>query len=98
MVSMNDIAKKLNLSRTSVSNILNNKKAAQSYKPETIDLVKRTAKQMGYIPNNMAISLMRGTTMTLAIVVPDLSNTYYVNIIKEIEHLSSKKGYSTYFS
>lgn len=96
MVSMNDIAKKLNLSRTSVSNILNNKKAAQSYKPETIAKVKKTAKEMGYIPNNMAISLMRGSTMTLAIVVPDLSNTYYVKIIKEIERLASTKGYQLY--
>lgn len=93
MISMNDIAKKLNISRTTVSNILNERPVAKTYKKETISLVKITAEQMGYIPNNMAIAINTGITMTLAIVVPELSNTYYITIISIVEKLASSLGY-----
>lgn len=96
MVSMQDIANKLNLSRTTISNILNEKKAAGSYKEETVIKVKATAKKMGYIPNNLARALPRGKTMTLAILVPELTNTYYTDIIKEIEAQCSKAGYQLF--
>ena len=41
MVSMKDIANALNLSRCTVSDILNNKLEYRSYKPETIEMVRR---------------------------------------------------------
>ncbi len=93
MVSMNDIAKKLNISRTTVSNIINDREVSKTYKKETVFLVKETAKEMGYIPNNMAIAINTGITMTLAIIVPELSNTYYIKIISHVEEFSSKHGY-----
>ena len=94
MVSMKDIAERLNLSRTTVSNILNNKLDNRSYKKETIERVIVTAKEMGYIPNNIAKSLKTGTTKTIAIVVPDIANDFYVKIIKEVEHLANEISYS----
>lgn len=94
MVSMKDIAEKLNLSRTTVSNILNNNLKNRSYKKETIDKVRATAKEMGYVPNDIAKSLKTGTTKTIAIVVPDIANDFYVRIIKEIEDLTNKVNYS----
>ena len=94
MVSMKDIAERLNLSRTTVSNILNDKLENRSYKKETIERVIATAKDMGYIPNNIAKSLKTGTTKTIAIVVPDIANDFYVKIIKEVEHLANKFSHS----
>lgn len=94
MVSMKDIAEKLNLSRTTISNILNNNLDKRSYKQETIDEVIATAKEMGYIPNDIAKSLKTGTTKTIAIVVPDIANDFYVGIIKNIESLANEVDYS----
>ncbi len=94
MVSMKDIAKALNLSRCTVSDILNNKLEGRSYKPETIETVRRTAREMGYISNNIAKSLKTGSTKTLAIVVPHLSNPFYTNIIQKVEKLANSKDYS----
>ena len=54
MVSMKDIARELNLSRCTVSNILNNKLDRYSYRQETIDMVRAKAEEMGYVVNNLA--------------------------------------------
>ena len=94
MVSMKDIAKALNLSRCTVSDILNNKLEGRSYKPETIETVRRTAQEMGYISNTIAKSLKTGSTKTLAIVVPHLSNPFYTNIIQKVEKLATGRDYS----
>ena len=57
MVTMKDIAEKLNISRCTVSNILNDKLENKSYKQETIELVLTTAEEMGYVSNTIAQSL-----------------------------------------
>lgn len=94
MVSMKDIAKELNLSRCTVSDILNNKTNKKSYKQETIDLVLHTAKEMGYVTNNIAKSLKTGSTRTVALVIPDISNSFYTHIIKEVECMAYAANYS----
>lgn len=94
MVSMKDIARQLNLSRCTVSNILNNHLENKSYRKETIELVRNTAQEMGYVSNNMARSLKTGSTGTIAIVVPDIANTFYIQIIKEVERQANHCGYS----
>lgn len=94
MPSMKDIANKLNLSRTTVSNILNDKLEDKSYKEETIKAVLRTAEEMHYIPNYNARSLKTGITKTIAIVVPDIANDFYVRLIKMVENLSVTDEYS----
>ena len=55
MVSMKDIANALNLSRCTVSDILNNKLEHRSYKAETIEMVRMKAKEMGYVSNNICL-------------------------------------------
>lgn len=94
MVSMKDVAQKIGLSRCTVSNILNNKLIGKSYRPETIELVLRTAREMGYVANNIAKSLKTGCTGTIAIIVPDIANTFYIKIIKEVERLANAADFS----
>src|SRR5699024_822747 len=92
LISMKDIAEALNVSRTTVSNIVNNNKN-KSYKKETIERVFSKAKEMGYTTNNIAVSLKTGKTNSIAIVVPDIANDFYINIIKEVEDLAKKSTY-----
>ena len=81
MVSMKDIARELNLSRCTVSNILNNKLDRYSYRQETIDMVRAKAEEMGYVVNNLAQSLKTGFANMIALVIPDISSTFYIKII-----------------
>lgn len=93
MVSMKDIAKELNLSRCTVSNILNNKLDRYSYRKETVDAVRNKAQEMGYVVNNLAQSLKTGSAHMIAIVIPDISSTFYINIIQEIERKAFENNY-----
>ena len=94
MVSMKDIANQLDLSRCTVSNILNGRLEGKSYRKETIESVLATAKSLGYVSNSMARALKTGQTGTIAIVVPDIANTFYIKIIKEVERRANECGYS----
>lgn len=93
MVSMKDIAKELNLSRCTVSNILNNKLDQYSYRKETVDAVRKKAEEMGYVMNNLAQSLKKGSAHMIALVIPDISSTFYINIIQEIERKAFENNY-----
>ncbi|WP_343249459.1 LacI family DNA-binding transcriptional regulator [Diplocloster hominis] len=93
MVSMKDIARELNLSRCTVSNILNNKLDQYSYRKETIELVRNKAEEMGYVVNNLAQSLKTGTAHMIALVIPDISSTFYIEIIRKIERLAYESNY-----
>ena len=94
MVSMKDIANKIGVSRCTVSNVLNNRLDGKSYRKETIELVRKTATEMGYISNSMARALKTGSSQTIAVVVPDIANTFYIKIIKEIERRANAMNYS----
>jgi LacI family transcriptional regulator len=94
MVSMKTIADKLNISRTTVSRILNNKMDSHKYKKETIELVRKTAEELGYTSNLVAKSLKLGSTKILSFLVPDIAHPTYISILKAIEKLASEAGYS----
>lgn len=91
---MKDIANKIGVSRCTVSNVLNNRLDGKSYRKETIELVRKTATEMGYISNSMARALKTGSSQTIAVVVPDIANTFYIKIIKEIERRANAMNYS----
>lgn len=90
-VTQKDIAYKLNLTVSTVSHVLN---GLNDISKETAEKVLFTAKEMGYIPNNSAISLRSGKTNSIAIIVPDISNPHLAHQIKLIEDRLKKKGYS----
>jgi DNA-binding LacI/PurR family transcriptional regulator len=49
-------------------------------KPETRARVEAAAAALGYVPNRVARSLITGTSATIAIVVPQLVNSYFAEI------------------
>lgn len=95
MVTINDIAKLCGLSTTSVSLVLNNKPNRLSEKSR--NLIVETARQHGYRRNEIAISLRKGKSSIIGVVVPDISNPFFAMIVKEIENQSYKLGYSITF-
>jgi len=68
MVKLIDIAKKLNLSLTTVSRALNN---YDDVSPRTRTLVKEAAKEMGYVPNRMAQNLAMKKSHLISLLYDD---------------------------
>lgn len=91
-VTIKDIAEKTGLSVSTVSLVLNNKKHRLSQ--ETRDRVWAAAREMGYRPNQLAVSLVTRRSKTVGLILPDVTNMFFGEIAKGAEEESQRNGYS----
>ena len=75
-VRIADIAMETNVSKATVSRILNNCDNA-FISDQTRELVKKTAKEMGYTPNLHARALSKGRTDVIALALPELRSPFF---------------------
>lgn len=73
MATLKDIAQRVNRSITTVSRAL---AGYSDVSPETIELVRNAAREMGYVPNTIARRLRSKSTETIGFVIPDSSEGY----------------------
>ncbi len=92
-VSLDMIAKEVKLSKTTVSMVLNGKGDLHKINPDTQALILSVAKRLNFRPNMIARNLSTGSSMTLALIVPRITDTYYGLIAESIEQISLKLGY-----
>lgn len=94
-VSITDIAKKVGLSTTTVSRVLNGK--GEQYRISKISRQKilKVAKEMRYVPNLYAANLRTGKSNTIALIVPSLSNPFFAAIASGLNAEVRKYGYTT---
>ncbi len=97
-LSLKDIAKALNLSKTTVSWVLSGKAVEKNISESTAKKVMEYAQAIGYEPNLIARSLNTGETNTIGLILPSISDSFYSAIAKEIESNARKKGYSLMIS
>ncbi|WP_129715765.1 LacI family DNA-binding transcriptional regulator [Pedobacter sp. SYP-B3415] len=97
-LSIKDIAKKANVSITTVSFILNGKAREKRISEEVIKKVEEIIKEIGYKPNQIARSLRTGSTKTIGLLVEDISNPFFASIARLIEDKAYKKGYKISYS
>ncbi len=91
--SINDLAKKLKVSKTTVSFILNGKAKEKRISDRLVAKVVKAASQLDYQPNQFAKSLRTGRTNIIGLMVEDISNPFYASIAKIIEDKVYLKGY-----
>ena len=91
-VTLKDIAKLCGVSVATVSLVLNNKpnRISESTKKRIID----TAKELQYHPNPMALSLVTRKSNVLGLIIPDVSNLFYTEFIRQVELEAAKRGYT----
>jgi LacI family transcriptional regulator len=88
-----DIAKKLNVTRITVS------KALRNHPDISIDMKKRVldvAEELGYVPNLIAQNLTSRKTFTLGVVIPDLENSFFAYSTDSIIDAASIKNYNVF--
>lgn len=88
--TLKDVASRLNLSVSTVSRVVNGKGYV---KEQTRQRVLECLEACNYVPNEVARSLQAQATMTIGVVVPDLCETYFSRIIKEIDRVVTEAGY-----
>ncbi|QAA35120.1 LacI family DNA-binding transcriptional regulator [Clostridium manihotivorum] len=83
--TISDIAKKSGVSLATVSRVLNN---SGYVKDETRNKVLETIKEMNYTPSAIARSLSKNETNTIGVIVPDITNSYFGELIKGISEVA----------
>lgn len=89
--TLKDIAKELNVSVSTISRVVNSKTYVN---PKTRKMVLEGLAKYNYVPNQVARSLKKQTTETIGILVPDISENFFAQIIKGIDEVLGKKKYS----
>ncbi len=92
-LSINDIAKSLNVSVTTISFILNGHAEEKRISDELVQRVQKYIAEVGYKPNSLARSLRTGKSHTIGLMVEDISNPFFANIARMIEDNAYKNGY-----
>ncbi|HVP79067.1 MAG TPA: LacI family DNA-binding transcriptional regulator [Thermodesulfobacteriota bacterium] len=90
-VTIKDIARKANVSHTTVSRALNNKSRIKS---DTKEKILSIAKQLNYRPDFIARSLVMRRTKTLGLVITTIANPFYTELSQGIETTAIGLGYN----
>lgn len=96
-ISLKDIAAEVNLSKTTVSFILNGKGEENNISQETIRKVLETAKRLNYQPNYLAKSLSIGKSNTIGLIVPHITDPFFSGIATIMEKMAEDKGYTVVY-
>jgi LacI family transcriptional regulator len=89
--SIKDVAKEAGVSIATVSRVLNDVDVVNE---ETKKKVTEAIKKLDYRPNIVARSLKTQKTRTIGIVVPDISNQFYPEIVRGAEDVANIYNYN----
>jgi LacI family transcriptional regulator len=90
IVNQSYLAKKLKISRATVSKALSN---ADDISDEMKKRVRDLAEKVNYIPHYHASNLQSQKTNTIGVVAPDISNSFFPFVIDGIMDVAQRSGY-----
>jgi len=93
--TIHDIAKKLDISASTVSRALNDNPLISE---STRKKIKDTAAEMGYRPNVMAANFRTRRTNTIGVIVPLINRHFFSSVISGIEEIAYKQGFTVVVS
>jgi LacI family transcriptional regulator len=89
-----DVASRAGVSRATVSYVLNGRANGQvQISDETLQRVLEAVNELGYEPDASAQALRSGSTKTIGVIIPDLSNPHFWEYAAGIEQEAHKSGY-----
>ncbi len=94
MSTIKDVSSKAGVSTATVSRVLNGNYPVSK---EAYEKVMDAIEAVGYRPNAIAKSLKMNKTFMIGLVVPDISNPYFMEIARGVENIISPLGYTLTF-
>ncbi len=89
MVSRRDIAARAGVSEMTVTRVVTGKGYVSE---KTRKLVQKCVDEMSYIPNKIAANLVSRKSNAIAVILPDLTNPYYMQLVEEMISEAKKRG------
>lgn len=96
--TLQTIADIVGVSRFTVSRVLSDQHRNHRISPSTAKSIIETANGLNYIKNEGARSLRVRKTSTIGVIVRDITNPFYAQIVKHIENALYKEGYTVIIS
>jgi LacI family transcriptional regulator len=92
-ITMSDVARRAGVSLMTVSRVINNK---EDVKAETRQRVLEIIEDLDFRPSAIARSLATRKTRTIGLVIPDVTNPFFADITRGVEHLAYTEGYHVF--
>jgi LacI family transcriptional regulator len=89
-VSIRDVAKRANVSIATVSRTVNR---IATVDPELAKRVWKAVEEVGYVPNPQARTLVSGRSRILGLIVSEITNPFFPELVQEFENLAVAQGY-----
>ena len=86
-----DVARRARVSTATVSRVLAGLGHAR---PETRERILAAARDLDYRPSGVARSLQRRSTQTLGLIVTDIENPYFPQLVRAVEDAARAEGYT----
>src|SRR5262245_57902810 len=90
-VTIRDVALKAGVSIKTVSRVVNNQ-------GEISDVTRRHVQavidELGYRPNALARGLVSGKTLSVGLIIPQISDPFFPDVVQGVERLARRHGYS----
>lgn len=88
-ITLKELAKLLNVSVSTVSKALND---SSEISPETVKRVREVAAFHKYRPNPTAVNLKASKSGKIAVIIPNISNSFFAKVLAGIEAEAQKEG------
>jgi Transcriptional regulators len=92
---MKDIAKLAGVTQPTVSHVIN---GTASISKEVTDRVNKVIRELNYRPNALAKGLKTNKTNIVGLIVPDVGNSFYALVAREVERTLVKLGYAVFLA
>jgi len=86
-----DVAKIAGVSPSTVSRVMNSPEIVAE---DTRQNVANAVKELSYIPNMMAANMPRRRTNYIGLIIPDITNIFFSNLVRGVQDVCEKHGYS----
>jgi LacI family transcriptional regulator len=92
-ITIADVANEAGVSSMTVSRVINDR---DDVSPATRERVLEVIERLGYRPSGIARGLATRRTGTLGLVVPDVSNPFFSDVVRGAEHVAYAEGYNVF--
>ena len=91
LITIWDVAKLAGVSKSTVSRVMNNGSASEESRKAVYDAIE----QLNYKPSCFAKNIRTQKSMTIAMMIPDASNLFYIEMYRAVEKVIFEQEYMT---
>lgn len=94
-ITLKEVAAAVGVSTMTVSRAINNRPNVDE---KTRVKIIGVARKMGYTPNHVAKSLVSSKTFTIGVIIPEISHSFFPEVVRGIEETTDSKNYQIFLT